>query len=45
MSSRKDATAKAGVRYTYAVVAVDNAAPANRSKESNRVEETGRTQR
>lgn len=37
-----DATTKAGVKYIYAVVAVDNAARANRSKESNRVEETGR---
>ena len=44
-TSYKDTTARAGVRYTYAVVAVDTAAPANRSKESNRVEETGRTQR
>ena len=43
--SFKDSSAKSGVRYIYAVVAVDNAAPANRSKESNRVEETGRTQR
>lgn len=41
----KDTTARAGVRYIYAVVAVDTAKPANRSKESNRVEETGRTQR
>jgi hypothetical protein len=39
----KDTTAKTGVRYTYAVVAVDTAG--NRSPESNRVEETGRTQR
>ena len=37
-----DATARAGVRYTYAVLAVDRATPANRSKESNRVSETGR---
>lgn len=37
-----DVTARAGVRYTYAVVAVDRATPANRSKESNRVSETGR---
>ena len=39
-----DTTARSGVRYTYAVVAVDSATPANRSKESNRVEETGRHQ-
>jgi fibronectin type 3 domain-containing protein len=38
----KDATTTAGTRYVYAVVAVDKAAPANRSAESNRVEETGR---
>lgn len=37
-----DSTARPGVKYTYAVVAVDNAKPGNRSKESNRVEETGR---
>jgi hypothetical protein len=37
-----DSTTRPGVRYVYAVVAVDNATPANRSKESNRVEETGR---
>ena len=43
--SFKDTSAKSGVRYIYAVVAVDTAVPANRSKESNRVEETGRTQR
>ena len=41
-TSFTDATTKAGVRYIYAVVAVDNATRANRSKESNRVEETGR---
>lgn len=38
----KDATTVAGTRYVYAVVAVDKASPANRSAESNRVEETGR---
>ena len=38
----KDATAQTGTRYVYAVVAVDKATPPNRSKESNRVEETGR---
>ena len=41
-TSFTDTTARAGTRYIYAVVAVDNAVPANRSKESNRVEETGR---
>lgn len=41
-SSFDDKTAKAGVRYFYAVVAVDKATPANRSKNSNIVEETGR---
>lgn len=41
-SSFEDKTAKAGVRYFYAVVAVDKASPANRSKNSNVVEETGR---
>lgn len=38
----KDTTIEAGKRYVYAVVAVDAATPANRSAESNRVEETGR---
>ena len=38
----KDATTKPGTRYVYAIVAVDKASPANRSAESNRVEETGR---
>jgi hypothetical protein len=41
-TSFNDQTAKAGVRYFYAVVAVDKAVPANRSKNSNVVEETGR---
>ncbi len=36
----RDDTARAGVRYVYAIVAVDKAG--NRSPESNRVEETGR---
>lgn len=36
----RDETVKAGVRYVYAVVAVDNAG--NRSDESNRIEETAR---
>jgi predicted small lipoprotein YifL len=38
----RDATAKPGVRYVYAVVAVDNATPPNVSPESNRVEEGAR---
>jgi hypothetical protein len=41
-TSFNDQTAKAGVRYFYAVVSVDKASPANRSKSSNVVEETGR---
>ena len=41
-TSFTDTTTRAGVKYVYAVVAVDNATPANRSKESSRVEETGR---
>lgn len=36
--SYRDETVKSGVRYTYAVVAVDSAG--NRSAESNRIEET-----
>jgi hypothetical protein len=38
----RDATAKPGVRYAYAVVAVDKASPPNRSALSNRAEETAR---
>jgi hypothetical protein len=38
----RDAAVRAGVRYVYAVVAVDNATPQNVSIESNRVEETAR---
>lgn len=41
-TSFTDATARSGVRYAYAVVAVDRATPANRSKTSNRVSEVGR---
>ena len=41
-TSFNDQTAKSGVRYFYAVVAVDKAAPPNRSKNSNVVDETGR---
>ncbi len=38
----RDDSAKTGVRYVYAVTAVDNAKPPNVSAESNRVEETAR---
>jgi hypothetical protein len=38
----RDATATPGVRYVYAVVAVDAATPQNVSVESNRVEESAR---
>jgi hypothetical protein len=38
----RDAAVQAGVRYVYAVVAVDTASPRNVSAESNRVEETAR---
>jgi hypothetical protein len=38
----RDATAKSGVRYVYAVVALDQAVPPNRSELSNKVEETAR---
>lgn len=38
----RDAAVTAGVRYVYAVVAVDASPRANRSGESNRVEETAR---
>ena len=38
----EDKTAQAGVRYAYAIVAVDKAAPPNRSEPSARVEETAR---
>ena len=38
----RDVTAKPGVRYVYAVVAVDKASPPNRSALSNKVEETAR---
>lgn len=38
----QDATAKPGVRYVYAVVAVDRATPPNTSPQSNRVEESAR---
>jgi hypothetical protein len=38
----RDTTVTPGVRYVYAVIAVDRAAPPNRSAPSNRVEETAR---
>jgi hypothetical protein len=38
----RDATAKSGVRYTYAVVSVDTAEPRNVSLPSNRVDEVAR---
>jgi hypothetical protein len=41
-STYNDTTARAGVRYVYAVVAVDRAAPQNVSPQSNRAEETAR---
>ena len=41
-TSYEDKTVKPGVRYVYAVVAVDNATPPNRSAPSARVEETAR---
>jgi hypothetical protein len=41
-TSYEDKTVKAGVRYVYVVVAIDNATPPNRSAPSARVEETAR---
>lgn len=38
----RDTTVKAGVRYSYVIVAVDTATPQNVSPQSNRVEETAR---
>jgi predicted small lipoprotein YifL len=38
----RDARARPGVRYVYAIVAVDKATPRNVSAESNRVEESAR---
>jgi len=38
----QDRTARPGVTYVYAIVAVDRATPPNRSAESNRVQETAR---
>ena len=41
-TSYEDKTARPGVRYVYAIVAVDKASPPNRSAPSARVEETAR---
>lgn len=41
-TSYRDQTATPGVRYVYAVVAVDNATPQNVSGQSNRVEDAAR---
>jgi hypothetical protein len=41
-TSYEDKTAKPGVRYAYAIVAVDKAAPPNKSAPSARLEETAR---
>jgi fibronectin type 3 domain-containing protein len=41
-TSFEDKTVKPGVRYVYAIVAVDKATPPNRSGPSPRVEETAR---
>ena len=38
----RDTTVKPGVRYVYAIVAVDRATPPNTSAQSSRVEETAR---
>jgi hypothetical protein len=38
----EDKTAQPGVRYAYAIVAVDKATPPNRSAQSARIEETAR---
>jgi hypothetical protein len=38
----RDGTVKPGVRYVYAVIAVDRATPPNRSPQSSKVEETAR---
>jgi len=38
----RDTSVQVGVRYVYAVIAVDTANPANRSPESARTEETAR---
>ena len=41
-STYRDTTVKPGMRYVYAIIAVDRATPPNRSALSNRVEETAR---
>jgi predicted small lipoprotein YifL len=41
-ASFRDTTAKPGVRYVYAVIAVDNATPSNESSQSAREEVTAR---
>ena len=41
-SSYRDESVRAGIRYVYAVVAVDRATPSNVSAQSNRAEETAR---
>jgi hypothetical protein len=41
-STYRDDTPRRGLRYVYAVIAVDGATPPNRSAESNRVEEGAR---
>ena len=41
-TSYEDKTVKAGVRYVYAIVAVDKTSPPNRSAPSARIEETAR---
>jgi hypothetical protein len=41
-TSYEDKTVTPGVRYAYAIVAVDKASPPNRSAQSTRVEETAR---
>jgi fibronectin type 3 domain-containing protein len=38
----RDTTVQPGVRYVYAIVAVDTATPRNQSPESTRVEEGAR---
>lgn len=41
-TSYRDGTVKPGMRYIYAIVAVDTATPSNTSAQSDRVEETAR---
>jgi predicted small lipoprotein YifL len=41
-TSYRDETVKPGMRYIYAIVAVDTATPSNTSAQSDRVEETAR---